>query len=108
MSYSPILLVHICWAFSGVVRMRAKLREIKQQLRARMHDPGPQTGGWLESVVQGYFNKSVWRARCVFKGLGACPETLRGIGVQQVRSRLCNAPGFLEESRSSACVNYLR
>ena len=37
-------------------RMRAKLREVKQQLRARMHDPVPQTGEWLKSVVQGYFN----------------------------------------------------
>ena len=37
-------------------RMRAKLREVKQQLCKRMHDPVPQTGGWLKSVVQGYFN----------------------------------------------------
>jgi RNA-directed DNA polymerase len=37
-------------------RMRAKLREIKQQLRMRMHDPMQQTGEWLRSVVQGYFN----------------------------------------------------
>jgi RNA-directed DNA polymerase len=37
-------------------RMRAKLAEIKQQLRARMHDPVGQTGKWLKSVVQGYFN----------------------------------------------------
>jgi len=37
-------------------RMRAKLRQVKQELRARMHDPVPQTGGWLKSVVQGYFN----------------------------------------------------
>src|SRR6267143_1862316 len=37
-------------------RMRAKLREVKQQLRKRMHDSVPQTGGWLKSVVQGYFN----------------------------------------------------
>jgi hypothetical protein len=37
-------------------RMRAKLRQIKQQLRERMHDPVPQTGEWLQSVVQGYFN----------------------------------------------------
>jgi RNA-directed DNA polymerase len=37
-------------------RMRAKLREIKQQLRERMHDPVRQTGQWLQSVVQGYFN----------------------------------------------------
>jgi RNA-directed DNA polymerase len=37
-------------------RMRSKLREIKQQLRPRMHDPVRQTGAWLRSVVQGYFN----------------------------------------------------
>jgi group II intron reverse transcriptase/maturase len=37
-------------------RMRAKLREIKQQLRARMHDPVRQTGSWLKSIVQGHFN----------------------------------------------------
>ena len=37
-------------------RMRAKARQIKQQLRMRMHDAVPQTGRWLRSVVQGYFN----------------------------------------------------
>jgi group II intron reverse transcriptase/maturase len=37
-------------------RLRAKLAEIKQQLRMRMHDPVAQTGKWLKSVVQGYFN----------------------------------------------------
>jgi group II intron reverse transcriptase/maturase len=37
-------------------RMRTKLRQIKQELRSRMHDPVPQTGEWLKSVVQGYFN----------------------------------------------------
>src|SRR5207244_4745455 len=37
-------------------RMRAKLRQIRQELHRRMHDPVPQTGEWLKSVVQGYFN----------------------------------------------------
>ena len=37
-------------------RMRAKLRQIKQLLLARKHDPVPQTGEWLRSIVQGYFN----------------------------------------------------
>jgi hypothetical protein len=37
-------------------RLRGKLRQIKQQLRMRMHDPLPQTGMWLQSVVQGHFN----------------------------------------------------
>ena len=37
-------------------RLRAKLRELKQQLRRRLHDPVAETGKWLRSVVQGYFN----------------------------------------------------
>jgi group II intron reverse transcriptase/maturase len=37
-------------------RQRAKLEEIKQQLRQRMHEPVALTGKWLRSVVQGYFN----------------------------------------------------
>src|SRR5579864_2297109 len=37
-------------------RMRAKLLEIKQELRRRMHESIPRTGQWLRSVVQGYFN----------------------------------------------------
>jgi hypothetical protein len=36
--------------------MRAKLRQIGQQLRRHMHDPVVQTGEWLKSVVKGYFN----------------------------------------------------
>src|SRR6266436_5253247 len=37
-------------------RMQAKLRQIKQLLLARKHEPVQQTGEWLRSVVQGYFN----------------------------------------------------
>ena len=37
-------------------KMRAKLQEIKQQLRKRMHTPIAETGKWLRAVVQGYFN----------------------------------------------------
>jgi RNA-directed DNA polymerase len=37
-------------------RMRKKLQELKQLLRSRRHDPVAQTGEWLKSVVQGYFN----------------------------------------------------
>jgi len=36
--------------------LRAKLWEIKRQLRERMHDPVRQTGQWLKSIVQGHFN----------------------------------------------------
>jgi hypothetical protein len=37
-------------------RMRAKLDEIKVELRQRMHRPIAEAGKWLRSVVQGWFN----------------------------------------------------
>jgi hypothetical protein len=37
-------------------RMRAKLQEIKQELRRRMHRPIPAQGKWPRMVVRGYFN----------------------------------------------------
>jgi len=36
-------------------RMRAKLGEIKAQLRERMHEPIPEQGRWLKQVVTGFF-----------------------------------------------------
>ena len=37
-------------------RMRAKLQEVKQGLRRRMHRPIPEQGKWLKQVITGYFN----------------------------------------------------
>jgi RNA-directed DNA polymerase len=36
-------------------RMRAKLKEIKEELRRRMHQSIPEQGRWLAQVVSGYF-----------------------------------------------------
>ncbi len=36
-------------------RMRARLREVKGELRQRMHQPIPEQGRWLKQVVTGYF-----------------------------------------------------
>jgi RNA-directed DNA polymerase len=36
-------------------RLQAKLNEIKSELRRRMHQPVPQVGMWLRSVVNGFF-----------------------------------------------------
>ena len=36
-------------------RMRAKLQEIKEALRRRMHRPIPETRKWLGQIVAGYF-----------------------------------------------------
>src|SRR5579859_6978157 len=35
-------------------RLRAKLREVKAELRLRRHDPVPEVGKWLGSVVRGH------------------------------------------------------
>jgi RNA-directed DNA polymerase len=37
-------------------RLRAKLKEVKQALRRRMHQPIPVQGKWLAQVIRGYFN----------------------------------------------------
>jgi group II intron reverse transcriptase/maturase len=36
-------------------RMRRKLKEVKAELRLRMHDPVPEVGTWLGSVLDGHF-----------------------------------------------------
>jgi hypothetical protein len=35
--------------------MRAKLSEIKEELRRRMHQPIPEQGRWLTEVIRGFF-----------------------------------------------------
>jgi hypothetical protein len=39
-----------------IIRKRwlSKLKEVKEGLRRRMHDPIPEVGGWLKSVVGGH------------------------------------------------------
>ena len=36
-------------------RVRAKLKEVKAELRRRMHQPVPEQGSWLAQVVRGFF-----------------------------------------------------
>ena len=36
-------------------RMRAKLKEVKENLRRQMHQPIPDQGHWLVQVMRGYF-----------------------------------------------------
>ena len=35
--------------------MEVKLKEVKQELRKRKHQPIPEQGRWLAQVVRGYF-----------------------------------------------------
>ncbi len=37
-------------------RLSAKLKELKEELRRRWHEPVDEIGRWLRSVVRGYFN----------------------------------------------------
>ncbi len=46
---------YVVWRRTVRKRMRAKLAEIKSQLRARMHARPAETGKWLRTVVRGYF-----------------------------------------------------
>lgn len=36
-------------------RMRAKLKELKVELKARLHHPVPETGRWLQAVLRGHY-----------------------------------------------------
>lgn len=56
-------------------RMRAKLREIKEDLRERMHAGVAGTGAWLRSVVNGYY-----RYHAVPRNLPAMMSFYREVG----------------------------
>lgn len=43
------------WRQTANQRMVAKLKQIKQTLRRRMHEPLDQIGAWLRSVSQGFY-----------------------------------------------------
>jgi group II intron reverse transcriptase/maturase len=46
----------LIWRKSRKDRMRAKVREVKTELRRRMHQSIPEQGKWLKQVTAGYFN----------------------------------------------------
>ena len=45
----------IVWRKTAGKRMRAKLQQLKQELRRRRHEPLAQVGEWLRSVQLGYY-----------------------------------------------------
>jgi len=46
----------IIWRKTIAKRMAAKVKEVKEELMKRRHDPIPALGAWLKAVVTGYFN----------------------------------------------------
>src|SRR5689334_4567531 len=57
-------------------RLRAKLREVKEELRRRWHQPIPQQGAWLRQVALGFY------------AYHAVPTNSRALRV--FRARLCD------------------
>jgi hypothetical protein len=51
--------------------MQAKLKEIREELRRRMHRPIPEQGQWLAQVVRGFFADHAvptnWAALAAFR-----------------------------------------
>lgn len=45
----------VVWRRTAAKRMRAKLLQLKQNLRRKMHEPVGVVGEWLKRVVQGYY-----------------------------------------------------
>ncbi len=43
------------WRQTERKRLEAKLRQVKQELRRRMHDPVPEVGEWLGRVLNGFY-----------------------------------------------------
>ena len=63
--------------------MRAKLREVKTELRRRRHLPIPEQGRWLASVVRGhlaYYAVPDNASRCAPSGRGSSGTGERRFG----------------------------
>ena len=76
-------------------RLRAKLEEVKHQLVHRRHDPVAQTGKWLQSIVQGYFNYH------------AVPGNLDSLHVFRLRVTQLWRRALLRRSQRR-CLNWVR
>lgn len=67
-------------------RLRSKCRQLKQELRRRMHQPIPVVGRWLRSVLRGHYNyygvprngraifcqPDSWKNVTIYKNFSAC------------------------------------
>ena len=66
-------------------RMRAKLKEIKARLKARMHEPVQRQGLWLRQVVKGWFNYHAVPTN--FRALGAFRHHVMDLWRRTLRRR---------------------
>jgi RNA-directed DNA polymerase len=66
-------------------RMRAKLREIKEELRRRMHQAIPEQGRWLAQVIRGYF--AYHAVPTNFPALSAFRDHIKRLWLRTLRRR---------------------
>jgi group II intron reverse transcriptase/maturase len=66
-------------------RVQAKLAEIKEELRHRMHQPIPEQGRWLAQVVSGFFNYHAVPTN--FRALQAFRDHVRDLWRRSLRRR---------------------
>jgi RNA-directed DNA polymerase len=70
---------------SRLDRMRAKLSEIKEELRRRMHQAIPEQGRWLAQVIRGYF--AYHAVPTNFSALSAFRHHIRRLWLRTLRHR---------------------
>jgi hypothetical protein len=70
------------WRQTANKRMVAKLKQIKQKLRRRMHEPMEQIGAWLRSVSQGFYQYH------------AVPGNLRAVNASDIGCGACGEERF--------------
>jgi RNA-directed DNA polymerase len=58
-------------------RLRAKLKEVRAELRQRRHDPIPAVGAWLRSVIEGHFR---------YYGVSGNIQALKGFRYEVLRT----------------------
>jgi group II intron reverse transcriptase/maturase len=66
-------------------RLRAKLAEIKEELRQRMHQPIPEQGEWLAQVIRGYF--AYYAVPTNYAALGDFREQVIWLWLRSLRRR---------------------
>ena len=66
-------------------RMQAKLSEIKEELRRRMHQVIPEQGRWLAQVIRGYF--AYHAVPTNFPALGAFRHSVKRLWLRTLRRR---------------------
>jgi RNA-directed DNA polymerase len=88
----------VVWRQTANKRIVAKLKQIKQTLRRRMHEPLDQIGAWLRSVSQGFYQYH------------AVPGNLRAVNTFRHRLRRLWRSTLRHRSRGCKkdCVNVLR